>query len=97
MTSQTYFFHQKLDPEKQFQSFAYGIFKYSHKEIDLWSSDYVRNPEVISYDDANEDQNVTLRDILKHEYEDELAFDDWVYPGSITHRTLQIMAMSRLH
>jgi hypothetical protein len=54
--------------------------------VDLWSSDYVRtlHPEVIAYDDANEDQNVTLGDILKHEYKDELALDDWVYNAQET-------------
>ncbi|KAI9464116.1 hypothetical protein BJY52DRAFT_1166045 [Lactarius psammicola] len=77
------FSHQKLDPEKQFQNFAYGIFKYFHNEKALWSSYYVRtlDPLVIPYDDSNEDQNVRLEDILKHEYKDEPALADWVYDG----------------
>ncbi|KAI9464112.1 hypothetical protein BJY52DRAFT_1221492 [Lactarius psammicola] len=77
------FSHQKLDPEKQFQNFAYGIFKYFHNEKALWSLDYVRNLDlpVISYNDTNEDQDVRLEDILKHEYKDELALDEWVYDG----------------
>ncbi|KAH9045946.1 hypothetical protein EDB84DRAFT_1633013 [Lactarius hengduanensis] len=77
------FSQQKFDPEKQFQNFAYGIFKYFNDEKDLWSSDYVRtlDPPVVPYNDSNEDQNVRLEDILKHEYKDELALDDWVYDG----------------
>jgi hypothetical protein len=53
---------------------------------DLWSLDYVRslNPPVISYDESNEDQNVSLGDILKHEHKDELVLDDWVYDGHST-------------
>ncbi|KAI9438366.1 hypothetical protein H4582DRAFT_1815213 [Lactarius indigo] len=77
------FSQQKLDPEKQFQNFAYGIFKYFHDEKDLWCSDYVQtlDPPVTPYDDSNEDQNVKLEDILKLEYKDELALDNWVYDG----------------
>ncbi|KAI9464115.1 hypothetical protein BJY52DRAFT_887632 [Lactarius psammicola] len=77
------FSHQKLDPEKQFQNFAYGIFKYFYNEKALWSSDYVRNiyPQVIPYDDANEDEDVKLDEILKYEHKDELALDYWVYDG----------------
>ncbi|KAF8259842.1 hypothetical protein EI94DRAFT_1812645 [Lactarius quietus] len=54
------FSHQKLDPEKQLQNFAFGI--YFRNEKDLWSSDYVRNlnPPVIPYDDTNEDQNFKM-------------------------------------
>jgi hypothetical protein len=45
--------------------------------------DYVRslNPPVIPYDDANEDQNVKLEDVLKYEYMDELSLGNWVYDG----------------
>ena len=45
--------------------------------------DYVRslNPPVIPYNDANEDQNVKLEDILKYEYMDDLSLDNWVYDG----------------
>ncbi|KAH9034700.1 hypothetical protein EDB85DRAFT_2220184 [Lactarius pseudohatsudake] len=79
------FSHQKLDPEKQFQNFAYGIFKYFYSGKDLWSSNYIRSldPLVTPYDDSNEDQNVKLEDILKHEHKDELALNDsdWVYDG----------------
>ena len=58
-------------------------FKYFYDEKDLWSSDYVRtlNSRVIPYNDSNEDQNVRLEDILKHEYKDELTLGDWVYDG----------------
>ncbi|KAH9171873.1 hypothetical protein EDB89DRAFT_2070429 [Lactarius sanguifluus] len=65
------FIHQKHNPEKQFQNFAYGIFKYLHSQNDFWSAEHVRNldPRVIPYDDANEDED------------DELALDDWVYDG----------------
>ncbi|KAH9064500.1 hypothetical protein EDB87DRAFT_1680408 [Lactarius vividus] len=77
------FIQQKHNPETQFQLFAYGIFKYFHNEKDLWSSDYVRtlNPLVIPYNDSNEDQNVKLEAVLKHEYKEALALDDWVYDG----------------
>jgi hypothetical protein len=45
--------------------------------------DYVRSldPPVIPYNDANEDQNVKLEDVLKYEYMDELSLDNWVYDG----------------
>ncbi|KAI9464111.1 hypothetical protein BJY52DRAFT_887328 [Lactarius psammicola] len=77
------FTQQKHNPEKQFQNFAYGIFKYFHNSNDLWSADYVRNldPQVIPYNDANEDKDVKLDEILKREHMDELALDDWVYDG----------------
>ncbi|KAH9034702.1 hypothetical protein EDB85DRAFT_2288949 [Lactarius pseudohatsudake] len=77
------FIQQKHNPEKQFQNFAYGIFKYLHSQNDFWSAEYVRNldPRVIPYDDANEDKDVKLEEILKYEHKDELALDDWVYEG----------------
>ncbi|KAH8987709.1 hypothetical protein EDB83DRAFT_2535566 [Lactarius deliciosus] len=77
------FIQQKHNPETQFQLFAYGIFKYFHNERDLWSSDYVRtlNPLVIPYNDSNEDQNIKVEDVLKHERMDALALGDWVYDG----------------
>jgi hypothetical protein len=99
------FSQSKLDPQKQFQNFVYGIvnylfffwtvllsdifvsqFKYFHDRKALWSVDYVQNlsPAVIPYDDASEDQNVKPEDILKYEYTDELALDDWVYDGHST-------------
>ncbi|KAI9464114.1 hypothetical protein BJY52DRAFT_887425 [Lactarius psammicola] len=83
------FSQQKLDPEKQFHHFSYGIFKYFYNENVLWSSDYVRNlyPQVIPYDDANEDKDVKLDEILKYEQKDELALDDWVYDGHSTDDT----------
>jgi hypothetical protein len=45
--------------------------------------DYVRslNPPVIPYNDANEDQNIKLEDVLRYEYKDDLSLDDWVYDG----------------
>ena len=39
------------------------------------------DPPVIPYDDANEDQDVKLDEILKYERKDELALADWVYDG----------------
>ena len=50
---------------------------------DLWSANYVRNlnPEVIPYDDDNEDKDVKLDEILKYECKDKLALADWVYDG----------------
>ncbi|KAI0252756.1 hypothetical protein BJV78DRAFT_266553 [Lactifluus subvellereus] len=75
------FSQQKLDPKKQFQNFAYGIFKYYHDETTLWSVDHVANfvSTVIPYDDASEDEDVKPKDILKYETTDELALDYWVY------------------
>ncbi|KAI9438361.1 hypothetical protein H4582DRAFT_257215 [Lactarius indigo] len=77
------FTQQKHNPEKQFQNFAYGIFKYFYSMNDLWSAEYVRNldPLVIPYDDTNEDKDVKLEEILKYEHKDELALADWVYDG----------------
>ncbi|KAN0140973.1 hypothetical protein V8E53_001417 [Lactarius tabidus] len=77
------FSHQKLKPEKEFQNFAYGIFKYFHNKKDLWSSDYVRtlDPPVIPSTDTNESQNVGQGEVLKYEPKDELPLDDWVYDG----------------
>lgn len=45
--------------------------------------DYVRslNPPVIPYNDANEDQNVRLEDVLNYEYMEDLSLDNWVYDG----------------
>ncbi|KAI0301375.1 hypothetical protein BC826DRAFT_989073 [Russula brevipes] len=80
------FSQQRLDPEKQFQSFAYGIFKYFHDKKALWSVDYIRtlDPQVLSYNNDIEDQNVRPEDILNHEYKDELSLEDWVYDGHST-------------
>ncbi|KAI9438360.1 hypothetical protein H4582DRAFT_1815080, partial [Lactarius indigo] len=77
------FTQQKHDPEKQFQNFAYGIFKHFHIANDLWTADYVRNldPPVIPYNDEDEDKDIKLEEILKYEHKDELALDDWVYDG----------------
>jgi len=80
------FSQQRLDLEKQFQGFAYGIFKYFHKRKALWSMDYVQtlHAQVLPYDDDIEDQNVRPEDILNYEYKDELSLDDWVYDGHST-------------
>ena len=47
----------------------------------LWSRDYTRNldPHTTPYDDANEDQNIKLEDVLKYESPDEPSLDFWVY------------------
>src|SRR6267142_977339 len=49
----------------------------------LWSRDYTRNlePRTTPYDDANEDQNIKLEDVLKYESSDEPSLDFWVYDG----------------
>jgi hypothetical protein len=49
----------------------------------MWTVDYVRrfDPEVIPYNDDNEDKSVQPGDVLKGEYKDELSLDDWVYDG----------------
>ncbi|KAI9459301.1 hypothetical protein F5148DRAFT_1319736 [Russula earlei] len=77
------FTQQKLDVEKQFQTFAYGMFKYINDPKALWSGDYVRNldPRITPYDDANEDLNVNADDILKFPVSDEPSLDFWVYDG----------------
>ncbi|KAF8273627.1 hypothetical protein EI94DRAFT_1563512, partial [Lactarius quietus] len=77
------FTQQKNNLEKHFENFAYGIFQYFNDRKKLWSEDYVRNldPQVRPYDDANEDQEIKLDEILKYGYKDELALADWVYDG----------------
>jgi hypothetical protein len=39
------------------------------------------DPEVIPYDDVNEDQGIKPEDILKYKYTDEVSLEDWVYDG----------------
>jgi hypothetical protein len=58
-------------------------FKYYHNGKALWSVDYVRSlgPQIIPYDDDNEDQNIQPEDVLNHEYKDELSLDYSVYDG----------------
>jgi hypothetical protein len=48
--------------------------------------DYVRslNPQIIPYNDDNEDQNVRPGDVLNHEYKDELPLDYSMYDGHST-------------
>jgi len=77
------FSQQKLDTEKQFQNFAYGMFKYINNPKALWSGDYVRNldPLSIPYDDTNEDQNTKPEDVLKFESSDGPSLDYRVYDG----------------
>jgi hypothetical protein len=52
-------------------------FKYHHNRNALWSVDYVRSldPQVIPYNDKDEDQNVKPEDVLNHEYKGELSLD----------------------
>ncbi|KAF8497394.1 hypothetical protein F5888DRAFT_1906711 [Russula emetica] len=77
------FSQQRLDPEKQLQSFAFGIFKYCHMENTLLSVNYIRclDSQIIPYNDDNEDQTVQPEDILNHEYRDKLSLDYSVYDG----------------
>ncbi|KAI0320386.1 hypothetical protein OF83DRAFT_592964 [Amylostereum chailletii] len=58
---------QKSDPEKQFQSFCFGLFKYFEHTENLLSANYVKglDPIVIAYDDATEDQNIKPEIILR--------------------------------
>jgi hypothetical protein len=58
-------------------------FKYYDDRNALWSVDYVRSldPQVIPYNDDNEDQNVQPGDVLNHGYKDELSLDCSVYDG----------------
>ncbi|KAI0044626.1 hypothetical protein FA95DRAFT_1496723 [Auriscalpium vulgare] len=85
---QNIFNQQKLDLDKQFKSFAYGVFKYIYKETDLWNPKYVKDldPDVTQYNDATEDQTIKPEDILKHDYSDKLSYDDWVYDGETIER-----------
>jgi hypothetical protein len=56
-------------------------FKFHHNLNALWSVDYTRSldPQIIPYNDDNEDQNVQPADILNHGYKDELSLDYSVY------------------
>ncbi|KAH9997136.1 hypothetical protein BJV77DRAFT_986132 [Russula vinacea] len=80
------FSQQRLDPEKQFETFAFGIFKYYHNRNALWTVDYVRrlSSPIISYNDDNEDQKVQPGDVLNHGHKDELSLDYSVYDGHST-------------
>jgi len=81
------FSHQKLDIQKQFQNFAYGMFIYfSDREAAwsrVWSKDYILSldPRPIPYDDSNEDQGVKVEDILRYGSLDEPSLDYSVYDG----------------
>ncbi|KAI0061177.1 hypothetical protein BV25DRAFT_1806058 [Artomyces pyxidatus] len=81
------FLQQKLDPDSQFKTFAYGIFKFFHKETDLWTPAYVKtlDPDVTPYD-AETEEEVKPENVLKHEYKDELTYDNWVYDGETISR-----------
>ena len=48
--------------------------------------DYVRSldPEIIPYDDDNEDQNIQPGDILNHGHKDKLSLDYTVYDRQST-------------
>jgi hypothetical protein len=58
-------------------------FKYYDHRNALWTLDYVRSldPQVIPYNDEDEDQNVKPGNVLNHEYKDELSLDYSVYDG----------------
>jgi len=45
--------------------------------------DYIRSidPEVIPYNEDNEDRNIPPGDVLNWEYKEELSLDDLVYGG----------------
>jgi hypothetical protein len=62
-------------------------FKYFHNRSALWTVDYLRSldPQVIPYNEDNEDQNVRPGDILNHEYKDELSLDYSAYDGHSTY------------
>jgi hypothetical protein len=55
--------------------------------------DYMRSldPQIIPYNDDNEDQNVQPGDILNHGYKDEFSLDYSVYDGN----PADYIAMSR--
>ena len=61
-------------------------FKYIHNRSALWTVDYIRglDPQIIPYDDDNEDQNVRICDVLNHGYKDELSLDLSMYDGHST-------------
>jgi hypothetical protein len=56
-------------------------FKYCHNLNTLWSVDYIRSldPQIIPYNDDNEDQNVQPKDVLNHEYKDKISLEYSVY------------------
>jgi hypothetical protein len=61
-------------------------FKYCHNLNSLWTVDYIRglDPQIIPYNDDNEDQNVRTGDVLSHGYKDELLLDYSIYEGYST-------------
>ncbi|KAF8477646.1 hypothetical protein DFH94DRAFT_671862 [Russula ochroleuca] len=75
------FSQQRLDLEKQFESFAFGIFKFCHNLNALWTVDYVRSldSQVIPFNNDDEDQNVG--DILKLGHKEGLFLDYSGYDG----------------
>lgn len=58
-------------------------FKYHDHPDALWSVDYVRSldPQVVPYNDDNDDKNIQPGDVLNHGYKDELSLDYSVYDG----------------
>jgi hypothetical protein len=58
-------------------------FRYFNSPKALWSGDYVRNldPRTTPYNDANEDQNIKIEDVLKFQNPKEPSLDYWVYDG----------------
>lgn len=60
-------------------------FKYVVKSdaLKLWTVDYIQSidPEVIPYNEDNEDRNIQPGDVLNWEYKEELSLDDLVYGG----------------
>ncbi|KAI0042039.1 hypothetical protein FA95DRAFT_1500564 [Auriscalpium vulgare] len=73
------FTQQKMDPAKQFQSFAFGVFKYYDKESDLWKPGYLKSlgsntvPYVVSKEEEKPEE------ILRYPFKDELALDFSAY------------------
>ncbi|KAI0042033.1 hypothetical protein FA95DRAFT_1610509 [Auriscalpium vulgare] len=73
------FTQQKMDPTRQFQSFAFGVFKYYDKESDLWKPGYLKSlgSNTVPYAVSKEEEKP--EEILRYPFEDELALDFSAY------------------
>ncbi|KAI9448651.1 hypothetical protein F5148DRAFT_1153428 [Russula earlei] len=78
------FTQQKLDVEKKFKDFAYGMFTYIYDPATLWAGAHMLDldPQTTPYDDANEDQTTVVDEFIRlFEISDEPSLDYWVYDG----------------
>ncbi|KAI0266959.1 hypothetical protein BC834DRAFT_842690 [Gloeopeniophorella convolvens] len=79
------FLQQKLDVEKQFRTFAFGMFKYVRDKKELWSPAYFRSLEspVTKYDHATEEPRDSESEIvLKYGATEVSSSDDRLFDAS---------------